>query len=123
MSATDRPMDDVPAGLWKWIAGGLAALVAAGVGAVGAVFRWQASAVKEEIKEVRTEVKEARIEVKELDARTGRHFDDIWGVIEAERQGSSRSQERIFTRLEQTPTREEMQKGFERLEALIRGRG
>lgn len=116
MSGSADKMDDLPVGFWKWAAGGLLGLVLSGAGAIGSLFRWHAGVVSEEIKEVR----------EEMDRMDGRHkssMDDLWAVLNTERDAASRARERNFQRLEQTPTREEMQRGFERLEALIRAKG
>ena len=113
MSATtDKPMDDLPAGFWKWAAGGLATLLVSGVGAIGSLFRWHAGNVREEIKEVRADMERA-------EERHKAAFDDVWAVINTEREAASRSRERIYERLEQTPKREEMERGFDKLVRLI----
>lgn len=117
MSATtDKPMDDLPVGFWKWAAGGLFGLLGSAAMAVGGVFRWHMGNVREEIKEVREDMER-------MDKRHKDGMDDLWAVLNTEREEASRSRERIYGRLEQTPTRDEMQRGFERLEAAIRGKG
>jgi len=114
MSATtDKQMDDLPAGFWKWAAGGLLGLVVSGAGMIGSLFRWHAGSVREEIKEVREDMER-------MDLRHKGSVDDLWTVLNTERDEASRARERNFQRLEQTPTRDEMQRGFDRLEALIR---
>ena len=113
MSATtDKPMDDLPAGFWRWAAGGLAAVLVSGVGAIGSLFRWHAGNVREEIKEVRADMER-------MDTRHKEGADDLWAVINTERDAASRSRERIYDRLDKTPTREEMARGFDKLEKLI----
>lgn len=97
---------EVPESFWQWAAGGIASTVTAGCAAVWGIFKSDVAAV--------------RTEVRDLDAKMGRQFDDVWEVINAEREAASRARERNFNRLEQTPTRGEMQNGFDRLEKLIR---
>lgn len=106
-------MDDIPAGFWKWATGGLLGLVLSGAGAIGSLFRWHASRFSVEIKDVHDRIDK-------MDACHKGSVDDLWTVLNTERDAASRARERNFQRLEQTPTRDEMQHGFDRLEALIR---
>lgn len=97
---------EVPESFWQWAAGGIASTVTAGCAAVWGIFK--------------SDVAGVRAEVRDLDAKMGRQFDDVWEVINAERQLVSAAQARIYERLAQVPTRDEMQNGFDRLEKLIR---
>lgn len=90
----------------RWAAGGVAAAAGATVLAVGRVFRGNVDGIRQE--------------VHALEERTKAGMDDLWEVINTERDLASQQRERNYERLSKTPTREEMNGGFARLEALIR---
>lgn len=93
------------ANLWQWVAGGLAGTVAAGTAAIGKMFSGSLGEVRQEVKAL-----EARVDVR---------FDDIWEVINAEREAQSKATQRIYERLSGIPTRDEMQAGIRDVKADI----
>ncbi len=89
----------------RWGLGALGATVAAGAAMVG--------------RGVNRNIDEVRKDVRDLDNRTQRSVDDIWEVINAERALASKARERLYERLGQTPTRDEMHAGIRDVKADI----
>ncbi len=116
-SPRSRPMaDEIPPGLWQYIAGGLATVATGAAAVIGGLFKGQISEVKKEIDELDKRVLK---DLEVLESRTNKNFDDIWEVINTERELASQAQTRNYERLEQTPTRKEMSDAFERLGARL----